>query len=1377
MIVGMLPTVVLAASSGTCGDNLTWTLDNAGTLTISGVGAMEDYTTSGSVPWADHRDQIKSVIFGDGVTTIGNYAFYDCESLINVTIGTSVTSIGNYAFDNCGCLETVYYGGTEEEWNAVAIGRENNPLLNATICFAECEHSWQAATCTTPKICTTCGETEGTTSEHTYVNGVCVCGKNVPLVRFKFAKSGSSISLNVRLHYGQTKYLLTTGGYAVEEGASATNYNIKLDYTGDVFTIYLKDAQIANKAGVEVDGGYGPDGSGSVINFADPLNIVVESDSSISMNEQSGSPALNLKVTDGVTITSVENAKTGKKAKLTLASTQDNKTGGVISVRGNLILDDANVHLTDSNGVYGRCNLISISGGDLTVKGGKLFMDTLGTTYTIHSAILVRKNAANKGGNVVFTEGADVKIYANPSTDDVSRGFYDLIVADGNITFSESDVEIAVIGQHAAGLDDGGYNVFNKVPTLTYSKCYTAVGSVYVVNSGSYDHAWDGTTLTLNQETTNYNEIADADKVNLSYFKIAAVLRDHVYSSVVTDPTCTERGYTTYTCTICGKNYKADYTEGSALGNSCQDATCTVCKKQAYIKIPGLDANGKKNNIEVIINEGAPAKYLLTDENGKATYTGASETNYNIKFVYPYQGTPTLYLKNAKLSNDTGSTALSIGTTNASDVDFVINTETDSTLTTPEIKAICVSLGSFKSVTFTGAGKLSMIGGKNYALFIGKTPVTFKNSNVYIETNLELLKDGLRPCIFGQASVVVDGGKLTLKGSSGPAVALADGTLNYTVGDTTHTITFKNGANVLIDQSRDKAAVACMIVSEVIIDNASVEIIENSRIFSKAPTLKNVCAIAGMNAENAKEYNEKKATSYAYFKSVANGGNGHNYSQTVVVPTCTEQGYTTYTCTICGKNYKADYTDLAAHVYRAVVTDPTCTEQGYTTYTCTGCGISYKTDHTEENGHVYRLTVKDPTCTTDGVMTYKCVTCNYKYSILSDATGHSASEPVVENAVAVTCTTDGSYDTVTYCYKCNEELSRETTIIPATGHNYENDVCTRCDELIPVKYTVVNGEVTITGMDSTTGELVIPESIDGNPVTAISVAAFHNNKTLRSVVIPDSVTVIGTAAFYNCSALESVTIGNGVEIIGDRAFVGCKNLKSVTVGDSVTTVGGRAFYGCGNLTDVTLGKGVTTIGDFAFSGCESLKNMVLPTGVKTLGRESFFGCSAMETINIPNTVTAIGGAAFQNCTALTAIDLPESLQTIGDWAFYNCDKLTSVVIPGSVAIVGTYLFGDCDGLTDVTLSAGVTIIGNQAFFSCNRLTNVFISARIQSIGAESFYNCSALVSVTIPDSVTKIGNDAFAFCKNLAEVTYLGTQQQWNAIKIGKNNTVLTPVF
>jgi len=97
---------VSAAESGTWGD-LSWVLDDEGTLTISGEGEMNVLDPWDGEGWHCSSDYIKSVVIENGVTTIGDYAFHSCSALESVTIPDSVTAIGGYAFEFCTALESV----------------------------------------------------------------------------------------------------------------------------------------------------------------------------------------------------------------------------------------------------------------------------------------------------------------------------------------------------------------------------------------------------------------------------------------------------------------------------------------------------------------------------------------------------------------------------------------------------------------------------------------------------------------------------------------------------------------------------------------------------------------------------------------------------------------------------------------------------------------------------------------------------------------------------------------------------------------------------------------------------------------------------------------------------------------------------------------------------------------------------------------------------------------------------------------------------------------------------------------------------------------------------------------------------------------------
>lgn len=100
-----------ASESGSCGPNLSWTL-NAGTLTISGSGAMTDFPESTMAPWYPYRADILRLELPDGLTNIGDLAFYGCKNLTVAVIPGSVTAIGDFAFANCESMQLLTIGSS-----------------------------------------------------------------------------------------------------------------------------------------------------------------------------------------------------------------------------------------------------------------------------------------------------------------------------------------------------------------------------------------------------------------------------------------------------------------------------------------------------------------------------------------------------------------------------------------------------------------------------------------------------------------------------------------------------------------------------------------------------------------------------------------------------------------------------------------------------------------------------------------------------------------------------------------------------------------------------------------------------------------------------------------------------------------------------------------------------------------------------------------------------------------------------------------------------------------------------------------------------------------------------------------------------------------
>ncbi len=199
-------------------------------------------------------------------------------------------------------------------------------------------------------------------------------------------------------------------------------------------------------------------------------------------------------------------------------------------------------------------------------------------------------------------------------------------------------------------------------------------------------------------------------------------------------------------------------------------------------------------------------------------------------------------------------------------------------------------------------------------------------------------------------------------------------------------------------------------------------------------------------------------------------------------------------------------------------------------------------------------------------------------------------------------------------------------------------------------YSVVNNEVTVEKYTGTGGNVDIPDTFEGYPVT-----------------------VIGIKAFMGCSALTGIEIPITVRTFEDSSFMYCTALTGLTIPESVTYIGEYAFYGCSSLASIDL-PDIEIINSWCFGACTALTEVVIPKSVKVINYCAFYQCKALTKADISSELVLLMDRAFQFCNKLTEITIPAKVTFIGEYAFAYNPKFVTAKFLGTAPTLGLRVF-------------------------------------------------------------------------------------------------------
>ncbi len=446
-----------------------------------------------------------------------------------------------------------------------------------------------------------------------------------------------------------------------------------------------------------------------------------------------------------------------------------------------------------------------------------------------------------------------------------------------------------------------------------------------------------------------------------------------------------------------------------------------------------------------------------------------------------------------------------------------------------------------------------------------------------------------------------------------------------------------------------------------------------------------------------------------------------------------------------------------AHVWGTwtAETAPTCTVEGVEKRTCTECGQEER-QKVSAVGHQWGTwsEAKAPSCTADGMQERECSRCHEKETKPVAALGHAEG--------VWTSDEEGHWK---QCPVCGEALSQKEP------HVAEDGVCTVCGgEVLGLEYAVYETECHVIGIGTESGDIVIPATYCGKPVTEIGEKAFFY-EDITSVVIPDSVLYIRKTAFYQCSSLRRVQLGNSVKEIGEQAFFWDRALSEIELPASLEKIDSTAFGYCA-VKEIGLPASLQSIGQEAFYN-SALESVTIPAGVTELGERIFYQCKSLQSIRFESGIKEIPENICYGCTVLSSVTLPNGLETIKRRAFANCPALTQISIPTSVLTLGEGAF-QYSGLTEVSIPDSVKTLENAVFYNCKSLVRATVGNGVTSIGKNEalggvgmFEECSKLNDLTIGNGVTTIASRAFQGCALLTRISYRGTMDKWKEIEKG----------
>ncbi len=1392
IIICTLPMSALTASAanaenGSCGDNLTWSLDaDSGVLTISGSGAMTNYTNSSDVPWYSYRSLIKEVVISDSVTSIGDLAFCGCKSLTKITIPDSVTSIGWSAFSGCTSLaeitipDSVTSIGSSAFEGCTSLGKVN---ITDIVAWCNIDFDYYAST---PMYF----------AENIYLNGQPITEVNIPE---GFTK------INDDTFYGfkdLVKVTIPDSVTSIGDSAFAGCINLtEIAIPDSITSIY--DCAFASCTSL------------------DEITIH-DSVTRIGYNAFYNCTSLEtVNITDIVAWCKIEFDNYASNPMYYAEN---------IYLNGQLITEITipdSVTSIDDYAFYGCTSLKTVNNysGLPIVKGSSTYgyvgyyADTVNWYHT---------DTGNCGENLTYTFDATIGVLTISGSGDMTN------YSSSNAPWYlyRSLIKEIILSDDITRIGDSVFFGCTSLTEITIPDSVTSIGrsafcdctglteiaipdGVTIINAYTFYNCTDLTSVTIGNSVKNIGDYAFEGCTNLktvnNYSGIPIVKNSSDYGYVGYyadtinwygtaignfDKLTYKFDANTGVLTIAGNGYMVNYYN---VTNSPWFSYNSLIKKivisEGVTSIGGRAFYGCKNLTEITISDSVTSI-------GGGAFSGCTSL---AEITIPDGVTS---IGSYAFSGCTSLTEITIPDSVTSIGDYAFSGCTSlAEITIPDS---VTSIGSYaflgctslKTVNITDIVAWCNIDFDNYA----STPMYYAK-NIYlngqpiIEVNIT---DGFTKIndytFYGFKDLV----KITIPNSVTSIGASAfDGTAYYNNSDNwvnnvlninNHLIKGKetiSGKYVIKDGIKtiaDSAFENCTSLTEITIPD-SVTSIDYSA-FNGCTNLVVNCSAGTYAAQYCEEHNI--AIKYTGGSENVEGFWSFDFDTGNLIIENMTADYTTSN-TAPWYKYKdhiknvqilddvtkiSDYAFYGCNGLQSVVITDSVTSIGENTFSgCTDFVVScnagtYTAQYCEEHNIAIKYTGGSENAEgfwyfdfDTGNLIIENMTADYTASNTAPWYKYKDYIKTVQILDGVTKITNYDF------YGCNKianiTIPNSVTSIGASAFSGCNNVQIICNaDSYAANYCKQNGiSAEYTGgilrengywsLDFETGAFTL-ESMSDNYGSAQEVPWHKYRDKIKTVNILNGVNGIAGYAFYGCSNLKQIKLPSSVTSIDISAFEN-SGLESVVISATMQRLNEKAFYNCDNLKSVIFDGEDLSIGHSAFANCTSLEEVVLPYGLRDL----------------------FAGGIFENCTSLQNLFMPQSLTQINSKTFDGCTNLKLTLYYGTTAhsfavennILFDFYIGDGLSYSYDTLTQTLTISGNGVMidgmlpwseYSAD-IKTVIINNGVINIGSGAFSGCTALSEIIIPDSVEVIGGFAFSGCSKLRKITmgknikYIGT--------------------